>query len=80
MNVGWHKPICLLPYTFTDCFLKTEDMRLVAEKRCNRKIFNVLSPHVCLSCENQAKVGSVVSQRTRYLCFHRRDYGQSLLR
>jgi hypothetical protein len=80
MNVGWHKPTCLLPYTCTDCSLKTEDMRLVAEKRCNRKIFNVLSPHVCRSCENQAKVGSVVSQRTRYLCFHRRDYGQSLLR
>ncbi|TNP10835.1 hypothetical protein FHY73_29405 [Bacillus tropicus] len=61
MNVGWHKPTCLLPYNRTDYSLKTEDMRLVAEKRCNRKIFNVLSPHVCCSCENQAKVGSVMS-------------------
>ncbi|OTX05431.1 hypothetical protein BK712_17575 [Bacillus thuringiensis serovar seoulensis] len=80
MNVGWHKPTCLLSFTCTDFSLKTEDMRLIAEKRCNRKIFNVLSPHVCRSRENQAKVGNVVSQRTRYLCFHRRDYGQSLLR
>lgn len=80
MNVAWHKPTCLLPYTCTDCSLKTEDMRLVAEKCCNRKIFNVLAPHVFRSCENQAKVESVVSQRTRYLCFHRRDYGQSMLR
>ncbi|PEL82342.1 hypothetical protein CN558_28300 [Bacillus wiedmannii] len=81
MNVAWHKPTCLLPYTCTDCSLKTEDMRLVAEKCCNQPhIFNVLAPHVCRSCENQAKVGNVVSQRTRYLCFHCRDYGQSMLR
>ncbi|WJE55953.1 hypothetical protein QRE66_29820 (plasmid) [Bacillus cereus] len=32
MNVGWCKPKFLLPYTCTDCSLKTEDMRLVAEK------------------------------------------------
>ncbi|MGH0590614.1 hypothetical protein ACQVQY_32315 [Bacillus mycoides] len=32
MNVGWRKPTCLLSYTWTDCSLKTEDMRLVAEK------------------------------------------------
>ncbi|PEM58214.1 hypothetical protein CN611_05640 [Bacillus wiedmannii] len=64
MNVAWHKPTCLLPYTCTDCSLKTEDIRLVA-------------PHVCRSCENQAKVGSVVSQRTRYLCFHRRTTGRA---
>ncbi|PHC34081.1 hypothetical protein COF09_32160 [Bacillus toyonensis] len=74
MNVGW------LSFTCTDCYLKTEDMRLVVEKRCNCKIFNVLSSHVCRSCENQANVGSVVRQRTRYFCFHRRDYGQSLLK
>ncbi|PNK41085.1 hypothetical protein CBR58_32095, partial [Bacillus thuringiensis] len=35
----------------------------------------VLPSHVCRSCENQAKVGSVMSQRTRYFCFHRRDVG-----
>ncbi|PFZ52823.1 hypothetical protein COL68_25720 [Bacillus wiedmannii] len=75
MNIGWHKSTGLLSFTCTDCSLKTEDMRLVAEKRCNRKIFNVLSPHAYRSCENQAKLGSVVSKRTRYLCFHRRDYG-----
>ncbi|PFC75151.1 hypothetical protein CN298_27445 [Bacillus cereus] len=80
MNVGWRKPTCLLLYTCTDRSLKTEDIRLVAERRCNRKIFNVLPSHVCRSCENQAKVGSVMSQCTRYFCFHRRDYGQSLLR
>ncbi|WP_426867592.1 hypothetical protein [Bacillus cereus] len=44
MNVGWHKPTCLLPNICIDYSLKTEDMGLVAEKRCNRKIFNVLSP------------------------------------
>ncbi|TCD28010.1 hypothetical protein DM800_02595 [Bacillus sp. AY18-3] len=59
MNVGWPIPTCLLAFTCTDCCSKTEDMRLVAEKRCNRKIFNVLSPHACRSCENQAKVSSV---------------------
>ncbi|OTY00434.1 hypothetical protein BK734_30155 [Bacillus thuringiensis serovar kim] len=75
MNVGWHKPTYLLSFTCTDCSSKTEDMRLVGEKRCNRKIFNVLSPHASQNCENQAKVGSVVSQRTRYLCSHRRDCG-----
>lgn len=75
MNVGWHKPACLLSYTCTDCSLKTEDMGLVAEKRCNRKIFNALSPHACRSCENQAKVGIVVSQHTRHFSSHRRDYG-----
>ncbi|SCC37548.1 Uncharacterized protein BTT61001_02827 [Bacillus thuringiensis] len=32
MNVDWRKPKCLLPYTCTDCSLKTEDMNLVAEK------------------------------------------------
>ncbi|WP_227494013.1 hypothetical protein [Bacillus cereus] len=32
MNIGWRKTKCLLPYTCTDCSLKTEDMRLVAEK------------------------------------------------
>ncbi|PEB07025.1 hypothetical protein FPL01_05475 [Bacillus pacificus] len=57
MNVSWHSPTCLLSFTCTDCSLKTEDMRLVAEKRCNRKIFNVLSPHAGRSCENSAKVG-----------------------
>ncbi|WP_229192512.1 hypothetical protein [Bacillus cereus] len=31
-SVGWRKPKCLLPYTYTDFSLKTEDMRLVAEK------------------------------------------------
>ncbi|OTY44044.1 hypothetical protein BK745_07135 [Bacillus thuringiensis serovar alesti] len=67
MNVGWHKPTCLLSFTCTDCSPKTEVMRVVAEKRCNRKIFNVLSPHTCRSYENQAKVGSVGRQRTRYL-------------
>ncbi|OTW55118.1 hypothetical protein BK751_12775 [Bacillus thuringiensis serovar galleriae] len=75
MNVGWHKPTCLLSFTCTDCSSKTEVMRLITEKRYNRKIFNVLSPHACRSCENQAKAGSVVRQRTRYLCSHRRDYG-----
>ncbi|MGN4556107.1 hypothetical protein ACTFRD_29000 [Bacillus cereus group sp. MYBK249-1] len=75
MNVSWHKPTYLLSFTCTDCSSKTEEMRLVAEKRYNRKIFNVLSSHACRSCENQAKVGSVVRQRTRYLCSHRRDYG-----
>ncbi|PES09392.1 hypothetical protein CN345_18335 [Bacillus thuringiensis] len=65
----------MLLFTCTDCSSKTEDMRLVAEKRCKCKIFNVLSPHACRSCENQAKVGNVGRQRTRYLCSHRRDYG-----
>lgn len=37
-------------------------MRLVAEKRCNRKIINVLSPLIFRSCENQAKVGIVLSR------------------
>ncbi|MBZ8125863.1 hypothetical protein CJ999_31400 [Bacillus thuringiensis] len=74
MNVGWHKQTCLLSFTCTVCSLKTEDMRLVAEKRYNRKIFNVLSLHACRSCEKQAKVRSVVRQRTRYWCSHRRLY------
>ncbi|MEB8646814.1 hypothetical protein P4G62_23465, partial [Bacillus cereus] len=33
MNVGWRKPTCLLLYTCTDRSLKTEDIRLVAERR-----------------------------------------------
>ncbi|PEW35910.1 hypothetical protein COL27_04545 [Bacillus sp. AFS075960] len=61
MSVNWHRPTCLLSFTCTDCYSKTEVMRLVAEKRCNRKIFNVLSPLVCRSCEYQAKVGIVLS-------------------
>ncbi|PHF51017.1 hypothetical protein COI41_25000 [Bacillus toyonensis] len=65
----------MLSFACTDCSSKTEDMRLVAEKRCNCKIFNVLSPLACRSCENQAKVRSAVRQHTRYLCSHRRDYG-----
>ncbi|PGP34282.1 hypothetical protein COA06_32240 [Bacillus thuringiensis] len=65
----------MLSFTCTDYSSKTEVMRWVAEKHCNRKIFNVLSPHACRSCENQAKVGSVVRQCTRYLCSHRRDCG-----
>ncbi|OTW88120.1 hypothetical protein BK715_10410 [Bacillus thuringiensis serovar japonensis] len=69
MNVGWHKPTCLLSFTCTDCSSKTEVMRLITEKRYNRKIFNVLSPHACRSCENQAKVGSVVRQRYKILMF-----------
>lgn len=32
INVGWRKSKRLLQYTCTDCSLKTEDMRLVAEK------------------------------------------------
>ena len=69
MNVDWHKSTCLLSFTCTDCSSKTEDMRLVAEKRRNRKIFNVLPPHACRSCENQAKVGSVwcVNVRDTYV-------------
>ncbi|TXR98627.1 hypothetical protein DN390_17930 [Bacillus sp. SH7-1] len=62
MYVNWHRPTCLLSFTCTDCYSKTKDMSLVAEKRCNRKIFNVLSPLTCRSCENQAKVGSVLSR------------------
>ncbi|MDR4173922.1 hypothetical protein FO522_29810 [Bacillus nitratireducens] len=34
----------------------------------------------CRSCENQAKVGSVMSQRTRHFSSYRRNYGQRLLR
>ncbi|PFP43470.1 hypothetical protein COJ98_28515, partial [Bacillus cereus] len=45
IHVSWHRPTCLLSFTCTDCSSKTEAMRLVAEKRCNRKIFNVLLPH-----------------------------------
>ncbi|ARP61817.1 hypothetical protein FNE58_19980 [Bacillus thuringiensis] len=75
MNIDRHKPTYLLSFTYTDCSSKTEVMRLVSEKRCNCKIFNVLSPHACRSCENQTKVGSVVRQCTRYLCSHCRDYG-----
>ena len=67
MNVGWHKPSCLLSFICTDCSSKIEDMRSVAEKRCNHKIFNVLSPHFCRNCENQAKVGSVVSSSTHFI-------------
>ncbi|SCA96886.1 Protein of unknown function [Bacillus mycoides] len=32
INVGWRKSKRLRPYTCTDCSLKTEDMRLPAEK------------------------------------------------
>ncbi|PFY73925.1 hypothetical protein COL61_10800 [Bacillus wiedmannii] len=60
MNVNWHRPTCLLSFTCTDCYSKTKDMRLVVEKRCNHKVFNVLSPLICRSYENQAKVGSVL--------------------
>ncbi|ARP61397.1 hypothetical protein CAB88_30775 (plasmid) [Bacillus thuringiensis] len=70
----------MLLHTCTDCSLIIEDMRLVAKNRCNRKIFNVLPSHACRSCENQAKVGSVVSQRTRHFSSHRRNYGQNLLK
>ncbi|AZJ24100.1 hypothetical protein COJ18_27995 [Bacillus cereus] len=62
MNVNWHRPTCLLSFTCTDCYSKTKDMRLVVEKRCNRKIINVLSSLIFRSCENQAKVGIVLSR------------------
>ncbi|HCF55637.1 MAG TPA: hypothetical protein DEU03_21425 [Bacillus sp. (in: Bacteria)] len=63
MNVGW------LSFACTDCSSKTEDMRLVAEKHCNRKIFNVLSFCACRSCENQAKVDSVGESSYKILMF-----------
>ncbi|PGO22641.1 hypothetical protein CN984_25755 [Bacillus cereus] len=68
------------PYTCTDCSLKTEDMRFSKSNRCNRQILNAPSSHACRSCENQAKVGSVMSQRTRHFSSYRRNYGQRLLR
>jgi hypothetical protein len=48
-------------------------MRLVEEKRCDRKTFNVLSSDAHRSRKNQAKASSMVSQCIRYLCSHRKE-------